>query len=85
MFAVTKQGVGRFIRNMRERGAKPNRRVEEALHHSPTTAIVDAIILSEIHRMCSRGAELAAAHRTAIQISSHLNAIARRGAQKDLA
>jgi hypothetical protein len=70
---------------MGQRGAKPNRRVEEALHHSPATSIVDAIILSEIRRMCSRGDEVAAAHRTAIQISAHLTAIARRGAEKDLA
>jgi hypothetical protein len=80
MFAVTKKGVGRFIRSMRDSGAKPNRRVEEALHHSPATAIVDAIILSEIRHMCRRGDELAAAHRTAIKISSQLHAIARRGA-----
>jgi hypothetical protein len=78
MFAVTKKGVDRFILTMGEPGTKPNRRVEEALHHSPATAIVDAIILSEIRNMCRRGDELAAAHRTAIQISSQLHAIARR-------
>jgi hypothetical protein len=68
---------------MVNRGAKPNRRVEEALHHSPVTGVIDAILIGEIRRVGDgRGNEVAAAHRTAMEVSWQLQTIVARHAQK---
>ena len=61
------------------RGAKPNRRIEELLHHGPVVSTVDKVLLGEIRQLGDgTGKTLAEAHRTAMHMSLRLQAIAAR-------
>lgn len=60
-------------------GMKPNRSVEEILHHSPVDGMIDEFLLSEIRLMPAfRGEDFARAERTALQMSWFLHALAGR-------
>jgi hypothetical protein len=68
---------------MVRRGVKPNREVEEFLHHSPVAGMVDAVLLSEMRNLRIKDrAELVeaqrAAQRTAMQMSWQLHALVAR-------
>jgi hypothetical protein len=64
---------------MVSRGSKPNRRVEEALHHRPVTGVVDSILLGEIRRNGNgQGDDVQAAHRTAMQTAWDLQRLVAR-------
>jgi hypothetical protein len=61
---------------MVKRGEKPNRNVEESLHHSPVTGMLDGILLREIRTVCpGTNQDLAAAEQAALQMSWHLHAV----------
>ena len=60
-------------------GMKPNRSVEEILHHSPVDGMIDEFLLSEIRLMPEcRGEDFAQAERIALQMSWFLHAITSR-------
>jgi len=60
-------------------GIKPNRSVEEILHHSPVDGMIDEFLLSEIRLMPEfRGEDFAQAERIALQISWHLHSLVSR-------
>jgi len=60
-------------------GIKPNRSVEEILHHSPVDGMIDEFLLSEIRRMPAfRGEDFARAERVALQISWRLHSLVSR-------
>jgi hypothetical protein len=58
-------------------GAKPNRRIEQLLHHGPVTAILDKTLIDEIRQLGDgTGKTVAEAHRTAMRMSLRLQTIA---------
>lgn len=60
-------------------GRKPNRGVEEALHHGPVGGMIDEFLLSEIRLMPrASGEDMAAAERKAMQMSWYLHAVVSR-------
>jgi hypothetical protein len=61
-----------------KRGTKPNRMVEQSLHHGPVTGMLDPILLGELRQISERGEELAAAQQIAMQTSWRLHAIVAR-------
>ena len=64
---------------MVNRGAKPNRRIEELLHHGPIVGTVDKTLLSEIRQLGDgTGKTIAEAHRTAMNVSLRLQALVSR-------
>jgi hypothetical protein len=75
----TKIRADRLMPNMVNGGARPNRRIEQLLHHGPVTGMVDKALIGEIRQLGdgSVGA-LAAAHRTAMEVSLRLQAIVSR-------
>ena len=80
MFCMTGAYLGVLTPVMVNRGgAKPNRRIEELLHHGPVLAVVDKTLLTEIRGMGDgTGRAIAEAHRTAMQVSMKLQTLARR-------
>jgi len=79
MFCMTAAYRGVLTPNMVNRGAKPNRRIEELLHHGPVMAVVDKTLLTEIRGMGDgTGRAIAEAHRTAMQVAMKLQTLARR-------
>jgi len=65
---------------MVRRGTKPNRNVEESLHHSPVTGMIDAILLGEMRHLRNSGGRDAdgarrTAQQTAMQMSWQLHAL----------
>lgn len=63
--------------NMVNGGAKPNRRIEELLHHGPVIGMVDKTLLGEIRQLGDGSVgSMTASHRAAMQVSLRLQAIA---------
>lgn len=69
-------------RVMVNRGAKPNRRTEQLLHHGPVTAVVDTIMLGEIRQIGNGdGRARTEAHRIASQMAWKLHTLVARRVQ----
>jgi hypothetical protein len=59
---------------MVNRGPKPNRDIEEMLHHGPITGMLDPILLDEMRYLRDGGnAALDAAQRSALDMSWRLH------------
>lgn len=72
---MTEQHTRAFIADMVNRGATPNRLVEQSLHHGPVIGMLDPILLGEIHELCEDDKDLIAAQQLAMQISFRLHAL----------
>jgi hypothetical protein len=79
---MTGQGAAMFSPFMVKRGAKPNRLVEQSLHHGPVTGMLDPILLNEMRQMSEHGEDLAAAQQAAMQASWRLHALVARRVPK---
>lgn len=73
-----------LTRNMVNRGARPNKRTEQLLHHGPVTAVVDTIMLGEIRQIGNGdGYARTEAHRVASKMAWKLHTLAARRVQGD--
>ena len=83
MFAMTGRARCCSFGGMVNKGAKPNRRTEQMLHHGPVTGVVDTILLSEIRQVGNGDpAARTEAQRVAMQMAWRLHTLAARRAQR---